>query len=121
MFKTTQNVIITECSRELSSLKIILNGYLCNLKCSSLDLVIISYWFSDVPRNDRLCTTCGQLGDEHHLFECLDFEEDRKLFLNKKYHSHVNSDDYRDLFSGRNYKRLCKVTRFVTRIMNQFR
>ena len=78
--------------------------------------------FDSTPRSQRLCNVCNKLGDEFHfLFECVQFRNERKLLLSKKYQENVNADDYSSLFSTSNYKKMCKLAKFVRIIVHHFR
>ena len=78
--------------------------------------------YENIPRHERKCTHCNVLGDEFHfLFQCITFNNERKLFLSRYYSTNTNTVKYGALFSSINYKKLCKLAKFVKRIMSEFR
>ena len=77
--------------------------------------------FENIPRHERRCTVCNELGDEFHfLFRCHTFRDNRQLLLGKSYCSNVSADNFQTLFSSHNPKKFCKVAKFVQLIMKQF-
>ena len=71
-----------------------------------------------IPRQDRMCKVCHQLGDEYHfLLECLSFQELRKRLIPKYYWNRPSMYKCVDLLRSSNKTVLKNLAKFVFRCL----
>lgn len=94
---------------------------LCKFRCGNHPLPIEKGRFSNIPRNERLCTKCnmGMLGDEFHFVLCCPFFKDmRKTFISTSCQN-PNIYKYVSLFNSP-VKELKKLVIFLKRGLRNF-
>ena len=91
---------------------------LTKFRCRNHKLPIEYGIYARVDRTYRLCTHCDKLSDKfHYLFECVKFQDQRKLFLKRYYIKYPSCLKMEELYNskGRCLLIFCK---FVNIIIN---
>ena len=75
--------------------------------------------WSGIPRNQRLCSFCNELGDEfHYLMSCKHFESERKKYVKRYYYVHPNIIKFDQLMNMKktvDLKNLCRFINVITK------
>ena len=93
------------------------------LRMSNHRLPIEHLRHSGVIREERRCSICKVLGDEvHFLFHCPMFNQQRVLYLGKKYANsrNVTNVELYTFFNDSNKEKMYNLAKFVKCILTQF-
>ena len=91
------------------------------MRCSNLKLAIETGRRAGIPREQRLCTLCGnRVGDEYHLlFTCVHpvASELRSKFITNYYKTNPNMNTFGGLLSICNVQVHTKLAIFLKKVM----
>jgi len=102
-------------------------NYLVKFRCINHRLPIVQGRFSNIPRSNRYCTYCLSnnnmvIGNEYHyLLECPLFEEERKLYIDKKISQSPNLNKFKCLFQTNSIRILTNLNKFCKILINHFK
>ena len=95
--------------------------FITKLRCSNLKLAIETCRWAGIPREQRLCTLCGNgVGDEYHLlFTCVHpvASELRSKFKTNYYKTNPNMNTFGSLLSICNVQVHTKLAIFLKKVM----
>ena len=80
--------------------------------------------YESVPYQNRTCDLCAKdkVGsEEHYIFECESFSEQRSQFLSKSNLNNINSLDLKRLLTLESTKTLKELCKFLKNIMSKFK
>ncbi len=95
---------------------------ICRLKCSNHKLPIEVGRYTNIPREERLCTICHQntLGDEYHLvLECPFFVDLRRKFIPSFFYTRPSMFKLGMLFNS-NARTMKKLSLFISKCNSYF-
>ena len=77
--------------------------------------------YRNIPREDRLCPFCLEVGDEFHfIFKCSKFHAARHKYIDTKYTDRPNMIKFYSLMNTDNTKQLHNLAIFAKIVMNTF-
>ena len=97
---------------------------LCKFRCGNSLIPVVSGRFYGVDFEDRICNLCNkrEIGDEYHyVMSCTFFKNERKKFIADLYWKNPNCIKFDSLFSCKDTKKLCNLSKFVKIIMDKFK
>ena len=78
--------------------------------------------YKNIPREDRLCRNCLELGDEYHfIFQCNKFSRARQKHIDKFYTNRPNMEKYYLLMNTENENQLHNLAIFVGIVQNAYK
>ena len=75
----------------------------CKFRTANHRLIIETGRWSGVSKENRVCSLCNQglIGDEYHyLLECQSFNEERRQYLENKYHIYLSAVKFNELMNS---------------------
>jgi hypothetical protein len=113
-----------EIEKYLTEIPFKLRKALTSFRCRSNRLPIETGVFTNIPREERICTLCNlhEVGDEYHyIFNCSCFKEQRNLYIDNHFLEHASAYKMNELFNqnGEKLVRLCKYVLVVLKRLNE--
>ena len=110
-----------EIEKYFSILPLDLSLMFCKFRCMGHKMPIEIGRYMDIERNLRYCHLCDKdlLGDEfHYLFDCMFFNNERKIYLKRFYWVHPNAVKFKEIMCSSDKTSLLKLAIFCKKIMS---
>ena len=97
---------------------------MCKFRCGNTLIPVVTGRFYGLDFEDRVCLLCnkGDIGDEYHyVMACAFFKKERQKFIDVYYWNNPNCIKFGSLFSSKDIKTLCNLSKFTKIISDKFK